>query len=219
VRRPGAALGLALCCSLAFLALAAVAATQHVFSLDHAVQTLVQNGRRPALEAPMRALTLLGSGYVLVALAVPGWFLLRRAGHPLARALPVLVAGGFVLNALTKWLVARPRPRLGAYGFPSGHTLGAVIFSGAIIYLLWTAAIPRGWRWAGTVAACLLAVGVGYSRLYLKVHWASDVAGALAGGAAWLLFVLVAIDRRDTARQRGQPTTPSRRPGPASPRR
>jgi undecaprenyl-diphosphatase len=196
VKLPGAVLVLAVLLALAFLALAAFAATGRLFSLDYTVQALVQGGRHPVLEAPMRALTLLGSGYVLAGLAVPGWLLLRRAGHPLERALPALVAGGFLLNALTKWLVARPRPRLTQYGFPSGHALGAVIFFGAVIYVLWTVPISRGPRWAGTILSCLLIAAVAYSRLYLKVHWASDVAGGLTGGAAYLLFVLVALDRR-----------------------
>lgn len=196
MKLPGAVLVLAVLLALAFLALAAFAATGRLFSLDYAVQALVQGERHPVLEAPMQALTLLGSGYVLAVLAVPGWLLLRRAGHPLERALPALVAGGFLVNLLTKWLVARPRPRLTQYGFPSGHALGAVIFFGALIYVLWTAPVSRGWRWAGTILACVLIAAVAYSRLYLRSHWASDVAGGLAGGAAWLLFVLLVLDRR-----------------------
>lgn len=202
MKLPGAVRVLAVLFALAFLALAAFAATGRFFSLDYTVQALVQGGRHPQLEAPMRVVTLLGSGYVLVALAVPGWWLLRRAGHPLARALPALVAGGFLVSSLTKWLVARPRPRLTQYGFPSGHALGAVIFFGALIYVLWTVPVSRGWRWAGTILACVLIAAVAYSRLYLRSHWASDVAGGLAGGAAYLLFVLVALDRR----QRGAST-------------
>ncbi len=196
MKLPGAVRVLAVLLALAFLALAVYAATGRFFSLDYTVHALVQGGRHPALEAPMRAVTLLGSGYVLVALAVPGWLLLRRAGHPLGRALPALVAGGFLVSSLTKWLVARPRPRLTQYGFPSGHAVGAVIFFGALIYVLWTVPVSRGWRWAGTLASCLLIAAVAYSRLYLRSHWASDVAGGLAGGAAWLLVVLIAIDRR-----------------------
>lgn len=203
MKRPGTVLGLAVFLALTFLALAVFASTQRVFSLDHAVQALVQAARHPRLEAPVRALTLLGSGWVLAVLCVPGWWLLRRRGHPLARALPLVVAGAFLLNALTKWLVARPRPRLTLYGFPSGHALGAVIFFGAVIHVLWTAAIPRGWRWTGTIASCLLIAGVAWSRLYLKVHWASDVLGGLTGGAAYLLFVLLALDRRRRPRRSG----------------
>ena len=144
----------------------------------------------------MRSLTLLGSGYVLAILCVPAWFLLRRRGHPLARVLPAVVVGAFLLNALTKWLVSRPRPRQTSYGFPSGHTLGAVIFFGGVIYVLWTSEVGRVWRWVGTVVSCLLIAGIAGSRLYLNVHWLSDVAGGLTGGAAYLLFVLLALDRR-----------------------
>ncbi len=196
MKLPGAVLVLAVLLAIAFLALAGFAATGQVFSLDYTVQALVQGGRHPALEAPIRALTFLGSGWVLAVLCLPGWFLLRRARHPLGRTLPAVVAGAFLLNVLTKWLVARPRPRLTTYGFPSGHALGAVIFFGTVIHVLWTAGVPRAWRWAGTLASCLLIAGVAYSRLYLKVHWASDVLGGLAGGAAYLLFVVLVLARR-----------------------
>jgi membrane-associated phospholipid phosphatase len=182
--------------ALSFLALAAVAATQHVFSLDYTLQAWIQGGRPPALEAPMRALTQLGSGWVLAPLSAVGYLVLRRAGHPLARPLPAIVVGAFLLDGLTKWLVARPRPRGSEYGFPSGHALGAAIFFGGVVYALWTSALPRAWRWAGTVLACLLVCGIAYSRLYLKVHWASDVAGGLTGGVAYLLFVVTGLARR-----------------------
>lgn len=143
----------------------------------------------------MRALTQLGSGWVLVPLGAVGYVLLRRARHPLARYLPWAAAGAFLFDGLTKWLVSRPRPRGTDYGFPSGHTLGAAIFFGGVIYALWTSPVPRAWRWAGTALAALLVLGVGASRLYLKVHWASDVAGGLVGGAAYVLFVLTGIER------------------------
>lgn len=199
MKLPRAVIGLALLLALAFLALALFAATQRVFSLDYTAQALVQGGRHPLLEAPMRALTLLGSGYVLAVLCVPAWFLLRRGSHPLQRALPAVVGGAFLLNVLTKWLVSRPRPRQTSYGFPSGHTLGAVIFFGGVIYVLWTSDVGRVWRWVGTVVSCLLIAGIAYSRLYLKVHWLSDVAGGLTGGAAYLLLVLLAVDRGRSA--------------------
>ena len=109
----------------------------------------------------MRALTLLGSGGVLAVLSAIGYLVLRRAGHPLARALPAVVLGAFLLNVVTKG----------------------------------TSGLPRAWRWAGTALACLLVLSIAYSRLYLKVHWASDVAGRLTGGLAYLLLVLVALER------------------------
>ena len=182
--------------TLSFLALAAVAGTQHVFSLDYTAQALVQGARHPLLESPMRGLTRLGSGWVLAALTALGWLGLRRLGHPLARFVPVTAAGAILVDVLTKWLVSRPRPRGGAYGFPSGHVFGAAVFFGAVVCVLWTSGVPRVPRWLGTVLAGLLVLGVAWSRLYLNVHWLSDVVGGLAGGLAYLLVALVAIARR-----------------------
>ncbi|MGH7276132.1 MAG: phosphatase PAP2 family protein, partial [Candidatus Rokuibacteriota bacterium] len=172
MKLPRAVTLLAVISALSFLALAAVASTQHVFSLDYTVQAWVQGERHPVLEAPMRALTLLGSGGVLAVLSAIGYLVLRRAGHPLARPLPAIVVGAFLLNVVTKGLVSRPRPRGTEYGFPSGHALGAAIFFGGVIFALWTSGLPRAWRWAGTALACLLVLSIAYSRLYLKVHWA-----------------------------------------------
>ena len=187
---------LAVLSALSFLALAALARAQHIFSLDYTVQALVQGARHPLLESPMRALTLLGSGWVLAALSALGWLGLRRLGHPLARFVPATVVGAFLLGALTKWLVSRPRPRGTDYGFPSGHALGAAVFFGAVVYVLWTLGVPRVPRWLGTLLACLLVLGVAWSRLYLRAHWLSDVVGGLVGGLAYLLVTLVVIERR-----------------------
>ncbi len=187
---------LAVLSALSFLALAALARAQHIFSLDYTVQALVQGARHPLLESPMRALTLLGSGWVLAALSALGWLGLRRLGHPLARFVPAIVTGAVLLDVLTKWFVSRPRPRGGEYGFPSGHALGAVIFFGAVVYVLWTSDVSRALRWLGTLLACLLVLGVAASRIYLKVHWLSDVIGGLVGGVTYLLVVLLLIDRR-----------------------
>jgi membrane-associated phospholipid phosphatase len=181
---------------LAFLTLAAVARAQYFFPLDYTVQALAQGARNPLLEAPMRAVTLLGSGWVLAPLSALGWVGLRRLGHPLARFVPATVVGAFLLGAVTKWLVSRPRPRGSDYGFPSGHTLGAAVFFGAVVYVLWTLGVPRVPRWLGTLLACLLVLGVAWSRLYLRSHWLSDVVGGLAGGLAYLLVALIVIERR-----------------------
>ena len=190
---------LAVLSALSFLALAALARAQHIFALDYTVQALVQGARHPLLESPMRALTLLGSGWVLAALSALGWLGLWRLGHPLARFVPAIVAGAVLLDVLTKWLVSRPRPRGGDYGFPSGHALGAAVFFGAVVYVLWTSDISRTPRWLGTLLACLLVLGVAASRIYLKVHWLSDVLGGLVGGVTYLLVVLLLIDRRSRA--------------------
>jgi membrane-associated phospholipid phosphatase len=193
---PWAILVLATVSALAFLALGVLAFNQHFFDLDHSVHDMVRAGIYPQLRPLMQALSRIGSGYVLIPLTIVAYVLLRRRGHRAARWVPGMLAGAFVVFALAKWIVARPRPKLSPYGFPSAHTFGAVVFFGGVIYALWTIEMRPLWRWVGTIGMLLLIVGVAVSRLYLRSHWLSDVLGGVTGGAAYLLFFLMAADPR-----------------------
>jgi membrane-associated phospholipid phosphatase len=193
---PWAILVLATVSALAFLALGVLAFNQHFFDLDHRAHDMVRAGIYPQLKPLMQALSRIGSGYVLIPLTIVAYVLLRRRGHRAARWVPGMLAGAFVVFALAKWIVARPRPKLSPYGFPSAHTFGAVVFFGGVIYALWTIEMRPRWRWVGTVGMLLLIAGVAVSRLYLRSHWLSDVLGGVTGGAAYLLLFLMAADPR-----------------------
>ena len=144
----------------------------------------------------MQLLSRIGSGYVLIPLTLVLYVVVKRQGHRAARHIPAMFAGAFAVFELTKWIVARPRPKLSPYGFPSAHTFGAVVLFGGVIYLLWTVEMSRVWRWVGTAGLLLLILGVALSRLYLRSHWLSDVFGGLTGGVAYLLIFLLAVDPR-----------------------
>jgi undecaprenyl-diphosphatase len=191
-----AVLVLAIVSALAFLVLAVLAFDQQLFDLDHAALDLARAAQYPELKPLMQLLSRIGSGYVLIPLTVVMYVVLRRQGHRAARHIPAMFVGAFAVFALTKWIVARPRPKLSPYGFPSAHTFGAVVFFGGVIYLLWTVEMSRVWRWVGTAGLLLLILGVALSRLYLRSHWLSDVLGGLTGGVAYLLIFLPAIDPR-----------------------
>lgn len=181
--------------ALAFLALAGTAKAPHVVAADLRVRAAVQAERTPALERPMHLVTQLGSGVVLLPLSAVVLGTLWNRERRLAVFLPVTMAGATLLEGLTKWVVARPRPNLQPYGFPSGHTLAAVVFFGALVCLLRTGRQSRGWRWAGTVGSVLVVLAIAYSRLYLDAHWLSGVLGGLTGGGAYLVFGLAAFER------------------------
>jgi undecaprenyl-diphosphatase len=191
-----AVLVLAIVSALAFLVLAVLAFDQQLFDLDHAALDLARAAQYPELKPLMQLLSRIGSGYVLIPLTVVMYVVLRRQGHRAARHIPAMFVGAFAVFALTKWIVARPRPKLSPYGFPSAHTFGAVVFFGGVIYLLWTVEMSRVWRWVGTAGLLLLILGVALSRLYLRSHWLSDVLGGVTGGVAYLLIFLLAIDPR-----------------------
>jgi membrane-associated phospholipid phosphatase len=187
-------LPLAIVFSLAYLVLAVHAFNQRLFELDHEAQALIQSSQHPHLKTLMRALSDLATGWVLVPVSVGLYLYLRHRRHHAVKLIPWMVLGAYAFFTLSKWVVARPRPRMSPYGFPSAHTFGAVVFFGGLIYLLWTIEMRPIWRWTGTVVLAVLILGVAFSRVYLRAHWLSDVAGGLAGGTAYLLFFLLAAE-------------------------
>src|SRR5215210_7503414 len=108
--------------------------------------------------------------------------------------------GTLTLSAVVKALYDRPRPTLweqrGQFAwasYPSGHAIAsvAVLFTIAIILHR-----IRGWRWPFGVAAAMLII-TSYSRLYLGVHWPSDVIAGLLMGLVWLAATLMAFRQVD----------------------
>ena len=123
-------------------------------------------------------------------------WLVRRGQAVLAMHLVIVQVGTLTLSALLKALYERPRPDLweprGQFAwasYPSGHAIATVAVLFTIAIMLRRA---RGWRWPFAVAIGMLAITV-YSRLYLGVHWPSDVIAGLLIGVVWLLSTLVAF--------------------------
>jgi undecaprenyl-diphosphatase len=124
---------------------------------------------------------------ILVAFALWLWRWKQRG--ELGLQLVTVSLGSLIMNAVLKDWFNRPRPDLWEHrgqfawaSYPSGHAIvrTAVYFSIALMLYR-----ERGWRWP-FVAAGTLAVVALYSRLYLGVHWPTDVAGGLAIGVVWL---------------------------------
>ncbi|MFC5520557.1 bifunctional DedA family/phosphatase PAP2 family protein [Polaromonas jejuensis] len=115
-------------------------------------------------------------------------------------ALSVTVPFGMLLNVLMKYAFHRARPSfdvpllvLTSYSFPSGHVAGATLFYGVVAAML--VAKIKAWRWRVTIvlAAITLVVLVALTRMYLGVHYLSDVLAAFAEGVAWLTLCLTGL--------------------------
>src|SRR5206468_9554853 len=81
-----------------------------------------------------------------------------------------------------------------SFSFPSSHVLGALVGYGMIAYFVVCLTRSRIWRALAIAVAAALTVGVGYSRLYLGLHFFSDVVGGLAAGAVWLTTCVTALE-------------------------
>lgn len=105
-----------------------------------------------------------------------------------------LTFGAYAMSTLVKLLVHRPRPHLWKvltpetdFSYPSGHALISLTVVTTAIWLAW----PTRWRRAVLVAGVCFLVLVGFSRLYLGVHYPSDIIGGWLMGAAWVGGVLL----------------------------
>jgi len=149
----------------------------------------------PAGYAIASAISLLGSAVTLTILGLGMGFLFAalRQWILLAGWLAAF-AGGGLLNTVLKLVIHRPRPPYAAaflhhasWSFPSGHAMGSLIGYGMLAYavtLLWIH--RRSAQLSVVLVAALLIVAIGLSRLYLGVHYFSDVVGGYAAGVLWL---------------------------------
>ena len=144
----------------------------------------------------MRLATAIGDTIgrlAILALVLPALLWLRRRGDALWLAL--MMAGGTALNLILKQIFAAPRPDLlphldivHSYSFPSGHAAGNMMMFGALAML----ARRRG----GYGAAGMMIALIGISRVWLGVHWPSDVTAGWIEGLGWLALCRVWLPAR-----------------------
>jgi len=179
---------------------------------DAAVLRLVAQIRRPWLNGVAMDLTALGSPIVVALFTVTlGAILLAKGDR---RAATILVASSFasaLLTSVTKSLLERPRPEIvprlvevTGLSYPSGHSLAsaAVYLTAAFVVARHVPLVRE--RVAAVVFAAVLVFTIGVSRVYLGVHYPSDVFGGILLGTAWALVMGVVLRRLDqTARGHG----------------
>jgi len=172
---------------------------------EEAVRRLAE-GRTAALTAIARTVTWAGSVWVLIPLALVCCILLVRAGLPReAAAVALSLAGAILISDLVKVLVGRPRPHVehlqavSGSSFPSGHSTQASAFWFSLVLAMRAAGMPpdRVRRAAGL--AVLIVFSVALSRVYLGVHYPSDVIAGVLLGSAWALLVAACVDPQHRA--------------------
>lgn len=103
------------------------------------------------------------------------------------------LGSAIVIDLVLKEIIQRPRPdgfRLiseTGYSFPSGHSMVAMAFYGLLIYMIWHYEKNNGLKWLFCVSFSLVVILIGVSRIYLGVHYASDVLAGFAVALAWIL--------------------------------
>ena len=165
-------------------------------SIEQEAMQTIATGRTDPWITLARVVTWAGSAFVLVPLAVVCCLLLARVGRRRAALVVALsLAGGILISNLVKLLASRPRPTVEhlqavtGSSFPSGHSTQAAAFWLALVFALRGAPCSRSVARVAALAALLLALGVAWSRIYLGVHYPSDVVAGLLLGGSWAFFV------------------------------
>ena len=174
------------------------------FPWEHDVLQAVHRVQLSALaDRMLLILPWFGTNITLLPLSlIAAVWLFRHDRRRLATHLIVLQIGTLTLSAVLKAFYDRPRPALwtprGQFAwasYPSGHAIASVAVLFTIAIMLYRL---RGWRWPFPIATAML-IMTSYSRLYLGVHWPTDVMAGLIIGVVWLLTTLIAFRPLDSA--------------------
>ena len=194
MRRVLLGLGLALATLLVLGWLTSEVVEGDTLRFDEAVRTWVHAHSSDALTAVMQAASILGSPGVLGPAAFVIFFLLLRIGwRREAWLFLVALLGALVLEQIMKLGFHRARPAAffgipapSSYSYPSGHALFAVCFFGTLAWILAARRYSRMARAALWSGAIVIAGLIGYSRIYLGVHYPTDVIAGYASALVWL---------------------------------
>jgi undecaprenyl-diphosphatase len=193
-------LGISLLWALGFAGMAFLVTHKKAASFDAAVIRQVQGWETPWLTPVMKFFTIIGTGVPVVAITAAILFILHRFFRNGRELLLFLFAviGSSLLNPLLKSVFHLQRPTLHrlveqtGYGFPSGHAMGAFSLYGITAYLFWRHIRSKKGLIVWIAVSAFLILAIGISRIYLGVHYPSDVVGGYLASGCWV-FACIGI--------------------------
>lgn len=170
---------------------------------DQSIINAVQGMENEGLTRIMKGFTFLGSSLVATLLSVIAflflWLVLRHRKELLMFLLSV--GGSEIWNIIIKNWMQRQRPNthrlieISGFSFPSGHSMAAFALYGTLTYLLWRHIPSLAGRIAMIVIGVALTLLIGISRIYLGVHYPSDVFGGYLASATWLMLSIYIFEK------------------------
>lgn len=192
-----------------FLFLAIAAKSAHGWLLltwDEPMQRFVEGSRTDGLTSFFLTVSALGSTKAVLSLGVTSAALVWQRCRAAALTIVVAMLARPLVEFVLKALVARDRPDFDRLvpgngpSFPSGHPMAAIAFWGLLPIVVGLFTHKRAVWWASVVVSVVAVALIGASRVYLGVHWISDVVGGLVAGAFFLLFVELVLEREHDRR-------------------
>jgi membrane-associated phospholipid phosphatase len=170
---------------------------KEAFSLDRSLLLWIHQFANPQLDGVMLFITALGDpGMVItVFISTSAWLGMKRRYSDAIR-FSIVCTGGILINQVMKLFFAKPRPELWtrlisetSFSFPSGHAVGSMVVYGFIAYIL--AKEFQELRQFIYATASILIISIGFSRLYLGVHYPTDIIAGYGIGILWLTTCLI----------------------------
>ncbi|MEG4485255.1 phosphatase PAP2 family protein [Microcoleus sp. D2_18a_B4] len=170
------------------------------YAFDTSILLYLRSLHTPLRDGVMLGFTFLGEPKLLLVICLTLGIVLLARNHRSEAATIALAAGGAIgLNLLLKKLFARDRPQLWErvvnvtfYSFPSGHAMISMVIYGLLGYFL-GARFPKQ-RWSIYSLTVVLIAAIGLSRLYLGVHWPTDVIAGYTAGLVWLITCIITLE-------------------------
>ncbi|PFP25776.1 phosphatase PAP2 family protein [Bacillus sp. AFS073361] len=172
---------------------------QKIIHFDRIVIDAVQDMETPFLTSVMKFFTFIGSApFVIVLSLFLLLFLYKVLHHRLELILFVAaIVGSAILNGILKNFFQRVRPEfhrlieIEGFSFPSGHAMNAFTVYGIITFLLWRHITSALGRWALIFVSMVMILAIGISRIYLGVHYPSDIMGGYFASAFWITTAII----------------------------
>lgn len=178
-----------------------------IVQFDTVITNYIQSFRGPLMNPFMIAVTFLGKVWGVLLFGIPAllWLYRRSGAYIESVMLLISTVGGTLINVMLKHIFRRERPQLSqlvtetSLSFPSGHATVAFVFFGMVGYLLWRHAEGRvGMRWLISIGFPAFMIWMGISRVFLGVHYPSDVLAGFASGAFWLAVCVTVLHLWET---------------------
>ncbi len=162
---------------------------------DQAIIGMISNYHSDTLTSVMKIFTFFGSQFFLLPayIILIGYYLIKHRTRIAINIGAIGLTSSAVLFSL-KYAFKRTRPldpliqHVAGFSFPSGHSFSSFTFYGLIAYILWQTNISKTWKVVSTVFLFLLASLVAFSRVYLRVHFPSDVVAGFCLSIVWLIL-------------------------------
>lgn len=173
-----------------------VMTNKKLFIDNLAYKILVEESRCPLLTKFMKIITSLSNTGVIVLIATIITLVLYQKNKKVALTIPINLALAAILNQILKFLFHRPRPtgyrllEIGGYSFPSGHAMASMAFYGFLIYLAHKFIKNNMLKNLIIILNILIIILIGISRVYLGVHYCSDVLVGYSISIIYLMFYI-----------------------------